>query len=106
MTDYAPSSDTLAAIRVAARAPAPGPISWAPEVLDALWWPALAPFMESPEHARVREFHELLMREYVQATLLLTPHASMGNVVPAGGESEPTTGTVSGPSPTPPAPGT
>lgn len=107
MTSYRPSDDVLAAIRVAARTPAPVAVSWAPEMLDALRWPALAPFIrETPEQVRRREFHEQLMQEYVQATLLLTPHPYVGNVVPAGGESKPTTGTVSGPSPTPPAPGT
>lgn len=104
MSDYRPLAETLDAIREAARVSAPAVVSWAPGALDALRWPALAPFVyETPEQAQRREFHEQLMQECVRATLLLTPHSHVGNVVSAGGESKPTIGTVSGPSPAPPA---
>lgn len=105
MSDYRPLAETLDAIREAARVSAPAVVSWAPGALDALRWPAQAQLfdVETPEQAQRREFHEQLMQEYVRATLLLTPHSHVGNVVSAGGESKPTIGTVSGPSPAPPA---
>lgn len=77
------SRETLAAIRDAAEAAPPVEVSWAPEVRDALRWPALAAFVrETPEDARRREFHERILREAVASLPLLTPHPSVGNVVP------------------------
>lgn len=98
------SAETLAAIRAASAPVPPQTVGWAPEVLDAIRWPALAPFaLETPEQARRREFLERLMQEYVLATPLLTPHASVGNVFPAGG-AQPSN--WDGVRPSPPAPGT
>jgi hypothetical protein len=98
------SAEAVKAIRAAAVPAPPTVIRWAPAVLDATRWPALTPFLlETPDQAHQREFRERLMQEYVQATLLLTPHLGVGNVVSAGG---PQSSDWDGVRPSPPAPGT